>query len=141
MTTCRICVPVLLAVLAAGLAAQDVRCPARISTEQTLSQPVAGWTNQMDAAPNMLAGVTFYDGPPKDMASLAPDETRVKGKVLASWDLTPNPGRQYWLACGYAGTRVTLVRPLPKELRSCMVTYDPTATVDGLPSIERLVCK
>jgi hypothetical protein len=95
----------------------------------------------MDATPNLLAGVTFYDGPPKDMASLVPDETHVKGKVLASWDLTPNPGRQYWLACGYSGTRLTLTRPLAKELRSCTVTYDPKVTVDGLPSIERFACK
>jgi len=142
MTTCRMCVLVLVAVLAAGLAAaEDVRCPERISTTQTLSQPVPGWSNRMDASPNLLAGVTFYDGPPKDMASLVPDETHVKDKVLASWDLIPNPGRQYWLACGYADTRVTLARPLPKELRTCTVTYDPKVTVDGLPSIERLVCK
>jgi hypothetical protein len=142
MTTRRICVLVFVAVLSGGLAAaQDVRCPERISTAQTLSQPVADWTNQMDATPNMLAGVTFYDGPPKDMASLVPDETHIKGKLLASWDLTPNPGRQYWLACVYSGTRVTLARSLPKELRTCTVTYDPKVTIDGLPSIERLACK
>ncbi|MGD0620162.1 MAG: STY0301 family protein [Bryobacteraceae bacterium] len=142
MTTRRMCVPVLFMVTAACLAAaQDIRCPERISTTQTLSQPVAGWTNEMNATPNLLAGVTFYDGPPKDMASLVPDETHVKGKVLASWDLTPNPGRQYWLACGYSGTRLTLTRPLAKELRSCTVTYDPKVTVDGLPSIERFACK
>ena len=138
----RMCALVFLVVMAACFAAaQDVRCPERISTTQTLSQSVPGWTNQMDATPNMLAGVTLYDGPPKDMASLVPDETHLRGKLLASWDLTPNPGRQYWLACGYSGTRVTLARPLPTELRTCTVTYDPKVTIDGLPSIERLACK
>jgi hypothetical protein len=131
--------PVNLAVVLA--AAEDVRCPERISTTQTLAQAVPGWTNQMDAAPNLLAGVTFYDGPPKELASLAPDETRAKGKLLASWELIPNPGRQYWLACGYSGTRVTLARLLPKEVRACTVTYDPKQTVDGLPLIERIACK
>ena len=142
MITCRTCAMVLLAIVAAALATgEDIRCPDRISTAQTLSQTPSGWTNQTDATPNILAGVTFYDGPPKDLASLAPDETHAKGKVLASWDLTPNPGRQYWLTCGYSGTRITLARPLPKELRTCVVTYDPKQTVDGLPSIERIACK
>jgi hypothetical protein len=142
MITRRTCKIVLLAVLAAALAAAaDVRCPERISTTQTLAQAVPGWTNQMDATPNLLAGVTFYDGPPKDLASLAPDETHAKGKVLANWDLPPTPGGQYWLVCSYSGTHITLARPLPKELRSCTVTYDPQQTVDGLPSIERIACK
>jgi hypothetical protein len=142
MTTCRTRTILLLAVLGAALAsAEDIHCPERISTKQTLAQAVPGWADQMDATPNLLAGVTFYDGPPKDLASLVPDETHVKGKVLATWDLTPNSGRQYWLACGYAGTRVTLARALPKELRTCTVTYDPKETVDGLPSIERIACK
>jgi hypothetical protein len=142
MTMYRTCTILLLGALAASLAvAGDVGCPERISTTQTLAQTVPGWTNQMDATPNLLAGVTFYDGPPKELASLVPDETHAKGKLLASWQLFPNPGRQYWLACIYSGTRITLARPLPKELRACTVTYDPQQTVDGLPSIERIACK
>ena len=139
MTSCRVCAILLLMAAAAG--AEDIRCPERISTNQTLAQNVPGWTDQRDGTPNILAGVTFYDGPPKELASLAPDESHAKGKVIASWDLTPNPGREYWLACSYAGTRIALARPLPKELRSCTVTYDPKQTVDGLPSIERIACK
>jgi len=95
----------------------------------------------MAATPNLLASVTLFDGPPQELASLVPDETKVKGRVLASWQLTPNPGRQYWLACGYSGTRITLARALPKDLRTCSVTYDPAVTLDGLPSIERIACK
>lgn len=142
MTTCRTCAFAFLTVLAAGTsAAQDIRCPDRISTKQTLAQAVPGWTNQLDATPNLLAGVTFYDGPPAELASLVPDETHLKGKVLASWQLIPNAGRQYWLACSYAGTRVTVARALPKELRSCTVTYNAKETVDGLPAIEHIACK
>lgn len=139
---CRVCT-VLFAVSLATTAviAEDVRCPERVPTTQTVSQSTSGWTVQMDAAPNLLAGVTFYDGPPKELASLAPDESHVKGKLIASWDLTPNPGREYWLACRYSGTRIALARPLPKELRSCTVTYDPKQTVDGLPLIEKISCK
>jgi hypothetical protein len=95
----------------------------------------------MAAPPNQLASVTIFDGPPQELASLVPDQTHVKGRVLASWQLTPNAGRQYWLACGYSGTRITLARALPGEIRSCSVTYDPKVTLDGLPSIERIACK
>jgi hypothetical protein len=139
MTLCQACTILVFAAVMAG--AEDVRCPAVISTSQTLTQTVPGWTGQMDGTPNILASVTLYDGPPKEQASLAPDENRLKGKLMATWDLAPNPGREYWLACGYSGTRVTLARPLAKDLRSCTVTYDPKQTVDGLPSIERIACK
>jgi len=136
------CTILLLAILVATVAAaEDIRCPERISTTQALSQAAPGWAADIDRTPNILAGVTFFEGPPKDMASLAPDESHVKGKLVASWDLTPSAGSQYWLACRYSGTRVTLARALPKELRSCSVTYDPKQTVDGLPSIERIACK
>jgi len=142
MTTRRACTLILLAPLVVTLAAADeIRCPDRISTTQSLSQAAPGWTNQVDQTPNILAGVTFFEGPPKEMASLAPDESHVKGRVLASFALTPGAGSEYWLVCRYAGTRVNVARALPKELRMCTVTYDPKQTVDGLPSIERISCK
>jgi hypothetical protein len=142
MTMHRACTIILLATLVvASAAADEIRCPDRIATTQSLAQATPGWTDQVDQTSNILAGVTFFEGPPKEMASLAPDESHVKGKVVASFTLTLGAGSQYWLVCGYAGTRVNLARALPKELRTCTVTYDPKQTVDGLPSIERISCK
>jgi hypothetical protein len=142
MAICRTCTILILVALAAGLAAaEDVGCPPRISTTQTLAQPAAGWVDKKNTSPNVLAGLTFFDGPPEEQASLAPDESHVKGKLVESWQLFPNPPRLYWLACIYSGTSITLARPLPKELRTCAVTFDPKQTVDGYPLIERIACK
>jgi len=127
---------------AAGLAqAEEVGCPAQISTTQTLARPVSGWTDRKDTSPNVLAGLTFYDGPPEEQASLAPDEKHVKGKLVESWELFPNPPRQNWIECIYAGTSIKLARPLPKEIRGCTVTFDEKQTVDGYPLIEKIACK
>jgi hypothetical protein len=142
MAICRTCTIILLAALAAAAAtAEDVRCPASIATTQSLSGAVPGWTDKKNTSPNVLAGLTFYDGPPEEQASLAPDEKDVKGKLVESWELFPNPPRQNWLVCIYSGTSITLARPLPKELRACTVTFDPQQTVDGYPLIERIACK
>ena len=75
MAICRTCTILILVALAAGLAAaEDVGCPPRISTTQTLAQPAAGWVDKKNTSPNVLAGLTFFDGPPEEQASLAPDE-------------------------------------------------------------------
>jgi len=122
-------------------AAEEVGCPAQISTIQTLARPVSGWSERKDPSPNVLAGLTFYDGRPEEQASLAPDEKHVKGKLVESWELFPNPPRQNWLECIYAGTSIKLARPLPKEIRGCTVTFDEKQTVDGYPLIEKIACK
>ena len=118
-------------------AAEDIRCPDRVSTTQALAEAPTGWTPQTDATPTILASVTFFDGPPKQLASLVPDESSSKS---STWQLVSNHG-QYWLACGYSGTRITLARPLPGNVKTCTVTYDPRQTVDGQPSIERIGCR
>jgi len=119
------------------LTAEDIRCPDRISTTQSLAGAIAGWTAEDGATPTILASVTFFDGPPKQLASLVPDESHSQS---ATWQLVSNHG-QYWLACGYSGTRITLARALPAGTKTCTVTYDPKQTVDGLASIERITCK
>jgi len=130
------------AVVVTGVAAADeVGCPAQIYTTQTLAKAVPDWTERKDASPNVLAGLTFYDGRPEEQASLAPDEKHVKGRLVESWEFFPNPPRQNWLECVYAGTSIKIARPLPKEIRGCTVTFDEQQTVDGYPVIEKIACK
>ena len=70
--------------------AEEVGCPAQIVTAQSLTKAAPGWTERKDASPNVLAGLTFYDGRPEEQASLAPDEKHVKGKLVETWELFPN---------------------------------------------------
>jgi len=127
--------------MAALAGAEEVGCPAQIVTTQSLTKAVPGWTDRKDASPNVLAGLTFYDGRPEEQASLAPDEKHVRGKLVETWELFPNPPRQNWIECVYAGTSIKIAKPLPKEIRGCTVTFDEQEHIDGYPKIEKIACK
>ena len=89
---------------------------------QTFSRPVA---HRLDA-------IMFSDGPPNEMAWLAPS---AGGTRAQRWDFTPHPGGATWLSCGYLATSVIVSMPLPAATRSCRVTYDAAtspATAIGL---------
>jgi hypothetical protein len=119
-----------------------VQCPAQLQVRQQIGAPVPGWSAAVDKLPNLLAGLTFFDGKPEDNASLAPDkQTRQNGKDVAVWNFGADTNRPVYVACRYAWTTVTLQRELPKEVRSCTITYNPRQTVAGLPVIEKIDCK
>jgi len=123
-------------------AADLVTCPASITTRQDLASTISGWTTLKDDTPHNLAGITFYDGPPAEKASLVYDNIKkVKGEQIARWSFAPHNGRQTWLACSYAGTIIELTRTLPSQTTACSVTYDTTETIAGLPVIKKIACK
>lgn len=125
-----------------GSAADTVSCPATISARQQLATPVAGWTAIEDDTPHNLAGITFYDGPPSDKASLVYDRiTHGKTEQVATWSFAPQKDRPIWLACGYAGTSIQLTKTLPATITTCAVTYDPQQTIDGMLLIKKIACK
>lgn len=89
-----------------------------------------------------LVGVTFYDGAPKEGASLVPDSTTAVGNSdTAVWLLSASHGRESWLSCRYEGTNVVLSRPLASTIHRAEATYDSRAQIDGLPAILGLVLK
>jgi hypothetical protein len=129
-------------VSAFGSAADAVGCPATISARQQLASPLAGWTATEDDTPHNLAGITFYDGPPSEKASLVYDRiTHGKTEQVATWTFAPQKDRSIWLACGYAGTSIQLTKALPSTITTCSVTYDPQQTIDGMPVIKKIACK
>jgi len=120
--------------------AEEIRCPETIAVKQSLARSVEGWQESASDMPNRLAGVTFFDGPPEQKASLVYDSERsVKGKQIATWLFVAKS--QIWLTCGYSGSNLILSRILTNGTTSCSVTYDPKLTVAGLPSIEKIECK
>jgi hypothetical protein len=91
--------------------------------------------------PHELAGLTFFEGKPEDKASLAPDkQAAINGKTVASW-VFASGGRSLWVACQYARTNVVLTRELPRNTRTCSITYTASVTIAGLPVIEKVDCK
>ena len=96
----------------------------------------------LDDAPHNLAGITFYDGPPAEKASLVYDRMqRSKGEQTATWSFAPQQQRQAWVACSYSGTAMELSRALPPRIATCAVTYDTQQQVAGLPLIKKVSCR
>jgi len=89
-----------------------------------------------------LAGVTFYDGPPAEKASLVYDDMKKTGrKQVATWRFASGATRPTWLACTYSGTTIELSKSLPAKVTSCEVVYDSQQQISGLPVIEKMTCQ
>jgi hypothetical protein len=117
-------------------------CPDSVDVNQQLTAPVSGWTTMIDDTPHRLAGITFYDGPPQQRASLIYDQKiRVAGKEIATWHFRPRADRQIWVGCSYASAAIALTKALPPSTKTCSVTYNPGQSIAGLPVIEKIVCK
>jgi hypothetical protein len=125
---------------AAGAEGQESYCPASISTRQAIENAPAGWAVGSDKTPHALAGLTFFDGPPEQEASLVYD-SYTKGKTAdhALWKF--DPSLHIHLQCSYHGTSITLSRPLRDGTTECRVTYSRESHVDGYNEIEEIRCK
>jgi hypothetical protein len=120
--------------------AAELRCPDTISVKQTLVKPETGWRESPSDLPIRFAGVTFFDGPPEQKASLVNDtESMVKGKRIAVWKFLPQS--QIWASCSYSGSNIVLSQALAKGTSKCSVTYIPKETIAGLPTIEKIDCE
>ncbi len=103
--------------------AMEWLCPQRIETDQTLESDPASWTVGTHQFPSLLKRVHLYDGPPDQLASLVADnKTSTDGVYVYTLD-NENP-RNYWIACVYSNTRLTLSTPLPAGITVCRVTAD-----------------
>jgi len=123
-------------------AADTINCPASITTRQELTAPASGWSPMLDDTPHNLAGITFYDGPPAEKASLVYDDIKHgKGEDVATWTFARQEDRRTWLVCSYAGTSVELARSLPPQTTTCSVTYDTRTQIAGLPAIKKIACR
>jgi hypothetical protein len=130
-------------VLTAVAWAAEVRCPASLSVDQKAAAAPAGWTVGYDKdRPSIVAGITFFDGPPDEQASLVYDSTVPgKAKWTAVWTFDPAPPKGIFLTCRYAGTTATLSRRLPAGTRECRVVFNKAVKVDGFDQVESIACK
>jgi len=137
------CLLILLLWLPAALGTEKIACPESVQVaEPRLATPVEGWKAIVEKAVHQLSGVTFYDGPVEEGASLVPDrDTKAQKTRTALWQFDAKSRRGYWIACRYSGTSLTLARALPKGLAQCSVTYKSGEQIDGLPVIEAISCK
>jgi len=126
----------------ANAVAQARLCPDTVKVEQKGAAPPAGWTLSYNEGPASLEGVTFFNGPPQEQASLVYDRW-VDGKdtSVATWSL-PHDARGYWLLCTYRRTSLELSKRLPDAVTSCQVVYErQVSNAAGLPTVRTVTCK
>jgi len=113
-------------------------CPTEIKVEeQKLEKKIHGWEPFIDVV-NLkifLQGVTFYDGHPKELASLVPDNEGQKVKFLI-WNFPDKNPRPFYISCSYSKTSLMLIKEIPKGIKSCRVNYG-----DSFSTITSITCK
>ena len=125
-----------------GIAADEVACPDAVKVQQSATAPAPGWSVSYNNTPTSLEMVTFFNGPPKDEASLVYDEwIDTKIESVATWKFPKDP-RGYWIRCSYRGTTMEIAKALPSSLASCRVIYERrSAGASGLPAIKSIACR
>ena len=126
----------------AHFALADSACPAIIAVEQRGSAPAPDWTVTYSGYQTAVAGVTIFDGPPAEQASLVPDSEKRSGdNIIQIWKL-PKSDRGYWLQCNYANTTAQIARRLPASVSRCDVVYDNnTRFAGGGNAVKSVNCK
>jgi len=112
-------------------------CPAAVSTIQSAPHAPAAFTVQNTTEPSSFRNVTFFDGPPAEQASLAPESD---DGVRSIWTFDPAAPKGIWVACGYQGTQILLQQKLRAGIRKCIVTFDKNVQIDGFPLIRDIDC-
>lgn len=109
-------------VLCGSVSATEIHCPETIQTNQSLQQEIKTWDVFQDDwnSTHHFDRITFYSGPPKEHASLAPDNETSKVKKL-TWSFDK---QETWIACGYTHTKIQLIQKIPNGTKSCTVSYD-----------------
>src|SRR5712692_5668824 len=119
------------AIAAPRLARAEATCPPALAVEQKASAPGADWTVTYSGYNTAIAGVTIFDGPPANQASLLPDrEQMTSDTVFQTWKLAKNDSG-YWLQCDYANTTAQIYRRLPASVTRCDVTYERNVRFGG----------
>jgi hypothetical protein len=130
------------AIVAPRLARAESYCPAEIVVAQRADAPGPDWAVSYSGYQTAVAGVTIFDGPPAEQASLVPDNQKsVADNIVQIWQL-PNSSRGYWLQCNYANTTAQIARRLPASVTRCDVVYDHNLRFGGGGNVVKSVnCK
>jgi len=131
------------AIVAPHLACAQQTCPPTLKVEQKAVSPGADWSVTYSGYDTALAGVTVFDGPPANQASLAPDrEHMTHDAVFQTWKLAKN-ATGYWLECEYANTTAQISRRLPPSVSRCDVVYERNVRSggEGRRVVKSLSCK
>lgn len=111
--------------------AASFTCPATIESDTT-----AGGMPQSFK----FRYVSFFDGDPKDLADLAPEEGPDPNKLVQRWEFVRTKGRPIIMICRYHGTQQTVTKEVPANIKECRLegVIDDKGEIQGSPT---LTCK
>lgn len=115
----------------------EVLCPETMMTTESVTAVPAGWATSQASNSHPWQAITFYDGHPKDMASLAPNKSN---KNQAVWRFAPQKDRDIYVSCGYYRSSIELIQALPKSVDSCVVFYDRNGYGEQGAIPQKIVC-
>ena len=104
------------------LFAAPQKCPLAVETKQSIQTTPVGWSVVQSTTPSRLTRVAIFDGPPREEASLKPDNGDTDEAPV--WTLSPDNPRGYWLVCYYDDTNIALSKRLPGKVSSCRAVLD-----------------
>ena len=114
--------------VASSAVALEFRCPVKISTKQSLAQPADGWSSSVDSdTPHWNDGLTVYNGPPSEKASLVPD-----GPEGAEFWVNDLKFGGLWMECAYFRSAVKLQRKIPSNVKRCALKLGPNKSYYSL---------
>jgi hypothetical protein len=104
---------------AACALAKEYKCPERMDVTHAETAPVAGFELWKDPqAKVILENISLYDGHPREMAPLKPDNGDDLKARTSLWTLFDNP-RGFWMVCQYANTDIRWIKRLDNPKKSC----------------------
>lgn len=90
--------------------ASELSCPATLDTDETSGgMPVS----------YKFRYVSFFDGDPREMADLAPEEGPNPKVLEQRWQFSRSPGRPIVMVCRYHDTDRTIVSEVPPHVQEC----------------------
>lgn len=124
------------------LHAEQLICPEAMNVQEIVKEVPAGWTPAYEDIRHPLKRVAFFDGNPIEKAELKPTKNMKKKKFMYTiWEFDAATAKNLWISCSYGQTSQTLVRPVNKIYKQCVVKHDPEISMDGLPSVVSIECK
>jgi hypothetical protein len=130
---------------AQALAAQLViKCPDRIDLEQAANANYASWevTPDKGKVGFLFESIRLFDGHPREMASLKPDdETEAPNRLVGTWHLPKaESDRGYWVGCSYSNSMTLLAKRLPDTVSICRYTVKRHSS-GKLADVESFICE
>ena len=109
--------------------ALELECPKSIKTNQSLSNPVSGWSEAIEENTHNLKSKHLSWGHPSGRAFLRPEVKSDGTNSISTW-VFKNSSDNYY-SCFYHNTSVVLTKQLPEGLKKCTARFNKHKHIKG----------